>query len=636
MNTELTKPEPPTFLTVIALAKELNLPVAILTPLLDLIGRREIVIGLWSQGETKFKETLSIFSEIGIGKCSKYIEILNDVQVIGRVHISQDCARAPYSIARVLQFLNDRELEIDDLHYIIPRLKESIGERSFERGFPSWSLYYFLVTLKKIKTIGVDRFFSVIFMLKEMIGQEHLCKAYEQGYLWFVEAMELFSQLGIKRSRDLIEDFKYRSNPHYFTTSFAHNPRSFARYIRGKSILPVQKNMITIAGKAIADDDIISLTHDLLGRHFDKRQYFSLPPSEFVALVFDAVNKYLEGNKNDAISIFLRKKYFSALSKGNVYSLLREIGPEIEIQKGLDTYDVDTAHMVAFFFLVQSSGDALIEFPLGPAHYHGSLSEIIRTMGKIKIGQESLIPINKMIPLDVSLSMPRGIISKNKFQKKATLLRVVNDLLYTADIRLSSAFQGEPMDQSGVRFKAGQAIIVGSIGPDLVENRSGNIITDNLEYSVENSLFSHEASFEFYQIMYSALAAHSSEESKATELDNKLAALFLDFENQVLDILKKENIEYLAEITSNENLAFEEISHARKKNKNITVRLKDTVQHFLSLMNQEVLKEAIQKRMEQLKSIEKDVESVIKAEIRLQNDIDEIYGKTLKEALQKL
>nr|WP_320013627.1 hypothetical protein [uncultured Desulfobacter sp.] len=635
IKNEFRMPQPPTLTQVFKIAAELNIPVPELTSLLDMIGRQEVVRGLQAQGDQKFRETLSLFSDIGIEKCCQYIEILNDNKIIGNTHISQDWARAPYSIARVLEFLNNKELKIDDLYYIIPRLKESIGEKSYERGFPSWSLYYFFVTLKKIKKIGVDRFTCIISMLKESIGQEYICKAYEQGYLWFVEAMETFSSIGIERTRDLIEDFKGRSNLYYFTTSFAHNPRSFAWYIKKKKV-PNRETNIIINGKTITGDQIITLLSELLNEHFNKEEYLNFAPSEFIAFIFDAVIKHLERKKLEGIEKFLRKKYFSAFSKKNVYSLLREIGPEIEIQKDLETYDVNAAHMAAFFFIVQSSGDALIEFPLGPAHYHGSLSEIIQAMGNIKIGQESLIPKNKIIPLDVSLSMPPGIIDKKQFQKKATLLRVVNDLLYTANSRLATAFQGYPMDQSGIRFKKGRAIVIRSKGTDLVENRSGNLCTDYLDSSVKNCLIAHEASLEFYQIMYSALAACFLEKPEANGFEKKLSGLFFDFEKQVFEILREENLEYLTAITSNENLAFKQISQARDNNKTITASLGDAVHQYLLLMNQEILKEAIQKEIERLRIDKLNIKSEILEKINDQKEIDVEYFKLLQKTFQKL
>ncbi|WP_319574703.1 hypothetical protein [uncultured Desulfobacter sp.] len=620
------------FNEVVRIVTELNVPIAEITALCDLIGRKNVVKGLRSQGEGKFKETLLVFYKIGIEKCVNYISILNDKEVIGQNHISHDFARAPYSIARTLQFLDNKDIEIKDLYIIVPRLKNAVGERSFERGFPSWSLYYFFVTIKKVKTIGVDKAVRIILMLKDLFGQEHLEGAYEQGYLWFVEAIEIFFQIGISKSRKLIEDFRDRSNIHYFNTAFAHNPRSFARYIKLKSEAPDKEIDFVIAERKVNSGKIIALLHGLLEEHFDDGEYLCLTSSEFIAFVFDAVTKYFEGEKNEKIAIFLKNKYFSGLAKRNVYSLLRSIGPEIEVQKGLKTYDVETAHMAAFFFLVETSGDALIEFPLGPANYHGSLSEIVRSMSKISIGKELLIPRNKVIPLDVSISLPPQLIHKVEFQKKATLLRVVNDLLYTADIRFATAFQAEPQDQSGIRFKKGLAKGIGSKGSDLAENRSGNLITDDGEKSVAQPLIAHEVSFKFYQMIYTALAASFMEESKKKELEKKLAGIYLNFERQVLGILKEEKVDYLIGIASNENLAFIEFSNARKGNMNITVRLDDAVQHYLSLINREILKEALRERVRQFSGDKRDVESEIKSEIKRQKDIDVKYGEALETA----
>lgn len=621
------------FKEIVRIVNELSIPMAEITTLCDLIGREHVVKGLRSQGKEKFRETILLFYEIGIEKCIQYITLLNDKKVIGQVHISHDFARAPYSIARTLQFLDSKEIEIQDLYIILPLLKDSIGEKSFERGFPSWSLYYFFVTIKKIKTIGVDESISIILMLKDFFGQEYLEGAYEQGYLWFVEAVWIFSRIGIRKSKKLIEAFRDKSNIHYFNTAFAHNPRSFARYIELKSESPDEEVNLVFKNKKVNSGEIITLLHDLFEKHFDEGEYLSLTSSEFIAFVFDAVTKHLEGEKNEKTAIFLKNKYFAELSKRNVYSLLRNIGPEIEIQKGLKTYDVETAHMAAFFFLVETSGDALIEFPLGPANYYGSLSEIVHAMRKISIGKELLIPRNKVIPLDVSISMPPQLIHKSDFQKKATLLRVVNDLLYTADVRFKTAFQAEPQDQSGIRFKKGLAKGTGSKGPDLVENRSGNLITDAEEQSVSQPLIAHEASFKLYQIMYTALAASFIEESKKNEFEKKLANIYLNFERQVIEVLKEEKVEHVAGITSNENLSFIELSNARRGNANISARLDDVVLYYLELLNREILKQALRGRIRQFKI---DVESEIKSEIKTQKDIDEAYGKALEVAFQSL
>lgn len=635
-NSGFLMPESPTFKEAIRIAEELNIPIAGVNTIFDLIGRENVVKGLWAQGEAKFKEALSIFYKVGTGKCLKYITILNDRKVIGQAHLSRDFARAPYSIARVLEFLDNQEIEIEDLRIIIPRIKNAIGERSFERGFPSWSLYYFLVTIKKIKTIGVDESVSIILMLKDFFGQKYVGEAYEQGYLWFVEAIEIFSQIGISKSKILIEDFQNRSNIHYFNISFVHNPRSFARYIKLKSKSPDQEISIVISGNKVTSSEIIKLLHDLLKEYFDEDEYLSLTASEFIAFVFDAVAKYLEGEKHEKIAIFLRNKYFSLLSKRNVYSLLRTIGPEIEIQKDLDTYNVEAAHMTAFFFLVETSGDGLIEFPLGPAHYHGSLSEVIYAMGKVSIGEEFLIPQDKVIPLDVSISMPPHLIQKSEFQKKATLLRVVNDLLYTAEVRLLTAFKGYPQDQSGIRFKEGQAKVIGLKGPDLAENRSGNVITNDRENSIPKPLMAHEASFEFYQLMYSALAASFIEKSKKDEFEKKMTGLYQSFERQALRILKEEKIEHITTITSNENLSFLELSNVRMANPKAIERLDDAVQHHLTLIHREVFREAIRRRIVELRKDKNDFESEIKAEIKIQKDIDVKYGKELENAFQSL
>ncbi|MHC4122922.1 MAG: hypothetical protein ACYSSI_05050 [Planctomycetota bacterium] len=631
-------PEPPTFEEAIRIAKESSLPVSEITTLFDLIGRENVIKGLRAQGEEKFKETLSLFYKVGIGKCIKYIAILNDEKMIGQAHISRDFARGPYSIARTLEFIDNREIEIEDLRTIIPRLKNAIGERSFERAFPPFSLYYFFVTVKKVKTIGVDDSVSIISMLKDLIGQEYVGEAYEQGHLWFVEALEIFSHIGISKSEILIEDFRSRANSHYFNIAFAHNPRSFARYMKLKSESPDKEINFIIAGKEITGGEIITLLHDLSEKYFDEGSYLYLAPSEFIAFVFDAVRKHLEGEKYEKIAIFLKNKYFSGLAKRRVYSLLKAIGPEIEVQRDLETYDVETAHMIAFFLLVETSGDGLIEFPLGPARYHGSLSAIVRAMGEVSIGEEFLIPRDRVIPLDVSISVPAQLIYRNEFQEKATLLRIVNDLLYTAKGRLATAFQRNPVDQSGILFKEGRAKVINSKGLDLdiVENRTSNLITDAREVSIAEPLTAHEASFEFYQLMYSALVASLMKESERDEFEDKLADLYRDFEKEVLGILEAEEVKYITSITSNEKLALLILSHVRTSNPNINTRLHGVVQRHLALINQEVVKEGLRRRIAQLGGDKRDVEQEIKDEIEIQKDIDVEYGKALEGAFQEL
>lgn len=636
MQNEFVVPDLPAFDDALRISKELNIPSKEITALFELIGKEKVAKGLCSEGSDRFREALTVFFSVGIDKCIKYITKISENKVIGQTHIIRDFERAPYSIARVIEFIDTKKIKIEDIHIIASRLKNAVGVKSFNKGFSGWSLYYFFVALKKINTTGIDESISIILMLKGIFGKGFIGEAYEHGYLWFIEAIEIFAKIGIDKTEILIGDFRSRCNKHYFNKAFAHNPRSFARYIKFKSDTPDNEISFIYAGKKVDSGKILGLLHNLLEEYFVENEYICLAPSELIAFVFDAATKYFEGKNLYDIAIFLRNKYLSCLSKRNVYSLLKSIGPEIEVQKDLETYDLETAHIVAFFFLVQTSGDGLIEFPLGPAHYHGSLSEIVSAMSKVSIGKEFLIPRGKVIPLDVSISVPPHLIFESEFRKKATILRVINDLLYTADVRLATAFRGRPQDQSGIRFRKGRVQDIGLKESALAENRSGNLITNCREDSVTSPLIAHEASFEFYQMMYTSLAASFIEESERNEFEKQLAGLYFHFEAQVLEILKEENFEYVTNITSNVNLSFLELSYVRKNNPNLNLRLDEVVKDHLNLIDKEVFKEAIRRRMEQLRDDQRDIEPEIKLEIKTQKDIDDKYGEALKSAFREL
>lgn len=623
----------PVYEDVVRIAEECGYPHSELEQLTCLLGVKPLLKGFCSQGEDVFRESFLAFLEVGAHITNEYIVHLGQDEMIGLPHLRHDFARAPSSLARIVKFIDNKEIVLDEIPCLVSILKEAVGIDAYEKGFAPWSLYYFLVALKKIQNIGQDEFCSALSMVKKTFPTKYLGEAYSQGYLWFVESIVIFSEIGIDRSRVIIKDVRDMTEEFYFLSLFSHNPRSFSKYIKMNTEEDFPETICSFYGQNLSANKLLEKIRVAFCDGFPEKEYLHLAPSELIAFLLDGIALFYNNLDSDELILHLKRKYFSPLSKNRVYGKLRTIGPEVEIQKGLKEYDVDTAHMVAFFLLIQSSGDALIEFPLGPARYHGTLSDIVRAMRHIKVGGEFLIPDNQIIPLDVSISVPHNLINLDVFRRKATVLRVVNDMLYTADNRLQTAFSAEPQDQSGIRYKLGLAKGE-TAGRDLVENRSGNLITQQEVEGVTEPLKCHERSFRFYQLMYSALVATFVDLPSRSDLDEKLAIIIENFLTTIDHLFLKYEIQHLLNIDSNQGNAFIFISKARSMSDGFTDELADIVEFFLCSIDKAVCSIALKNRIGELQKNCFDIESQVLDEINVQIDVDKSYGDVLAASME--